>query len=201
ESAFWLAEHDFSKKDFAQAKTEYLELAKRSPDSPRAAQARQWAEWLEQREGGWREGAMGLAELGRRAAGENASLSLTLSKPDDDPAKAFQGRLAFRDPRHFYLSIAYGKSGFLLANNEDGTWYRALDQRQALRARQTLELPLPNLGVTASEEDKLSFQFGWAIGDSRPVHPQPVFTLAPTVLPALVSRLQGTVHLCKLTEK
>jgi TolA-binding protein len=200
ESAFWLAEHAFRRKEYDRARQEYLAVAEKYPQSPRAAQARQWADWLDKREALWQEAGAVLGELARRAGSGRPSLALEVRLESDDPGQVVQGRLAYQDARQFYLGLAWGEKNVLLASTRDGAWYRGFDQRQVVKARQRLELPLPNLEVKANDDATLSFLFGWSMSSSRPTEPGPLVQMPLSALPIAIAKLQSSVHLSKKVE-
>jgi outer membrane protein assembly factor BamD (BamD/ComL family) len=197
EAAFVLAEELFDKGDVKAAKAAYLHVAQAYPHSARAALARQWAAWADEMASSWPGVEEVLAHLILTASGPFPPLTLTVDCQWGDGKKTLHARLAYRDDRHLLLQLAYGPSGFLIANNAQGAWFQAVDQTSILHAKEPVGLPIPGFVVTLDQVKK-SLGVNFACGDQ--LHGAPPSIQMPTSLASYTAeKLRSAVHLHRLS--
>lgn len=192
---FWLAEHYYRHKEISRAEAEYKSLMKRYPHSARVEQARRWLAWLEGHDDAWSELEGVVARYATTAPDSPSGLGFRAVMRSSELGGSLRCRVAFQGTDRFLLELAAGNSGIVLANNEEGGWYRALGERVAFKARQRIELPRPHCEVGENSADgTMSLNFSW-LAPTRDAGPCLVLPLR--IAPSLVSSLQEQFHLCR----
>jgi TolA-binding protein len=194
ECAFWLAEAKFKEGDFTGARDAYLDLARKYPDSPRAATARDWAAWVGDLEPAWGEAQAALEKLIVQARGGRGALALHVSSAGTGPGNAFDVRLVFQDAKHLLLSATYGESTFLLANNKDGGWYRG-GLAPLVRVRGGVAVPMPHLKVEPDlATNRLNIGFDFSTDKNRETAE---LEIPLSLAQFTVDRNRSKFHLCR----
>jgi tetratricopeptide (TPR) repeat protein len=193
ESAFWLAEAAFADKEFEQAKAGYLDLAARYPHSPRAAQARRWAGWIDEREATGRELEQLVKGLLARLSAPTGGFAFRFRGEDAGHHKSLAARFAYQSATNdTFISLRLGELSVLLANNKDGFWYQPAGRAELVKGPPT-KLPRPTVVAQPDLANRhLSFGFGINGDDQAP--PASPFQVHPDLAPALVAGLQGLGH-------
>jgi tetratricopeptide (TPR) repeat protein len=194
ESAFWLAEAHFDDKEYDKARAGYLELAAKYPHSPRAAQARRWADWLGEREAMAPELDRAVRGLCRRLTEARGGFAFDLRADDSEQGTRLRARLAYdAGANQAYLSLRCGDFSVLVANNKDAFWYRPPGREEMVKAP---PLELPRAGLVANGDPVNNrINCGFGVGAQAPGDPGSPFQLSPGLAPALVSSLQTLGHL------
>jgi TolA-binding protein len=193
ESMMYMAEQEFDKGDTARAKALYLDLAKKYPDSPRAAQARAWAGWLDNADKDWKELQELLVSLALKGSAGKGAFSLRVSRQAEGGGKSIEGRVAFQDAQHYLLSLAVGPAAFLVAKNDEGQWCRFLDRPEVIKCKKGADMPLPQLIV----KDDAQFSFNWGFGAQAPAQSGPPIQIAPKAAEVYVGQWKKLFHLKK----
>jgi TolA-binding protein len=193
ECAFWLAEAQFADKEFDKARAAYLDLAAKYPHSPRAAQARRWAGWLGERDATGKELARVLGGLVRRLADARGGFAFRLQAGDSAQGKKMAVRFAYQGRTNDgYLSIRFGDTAVLLANNKDGFWYQPVGRPELVKAPRTT-LPRPSL-VAKTDPANNQLSFGMGVTSDEKAEAASPFQVSADVAPALTALVQAFGH-------
>jgi outer membrane protein assembly factor BamD (BamD/ComL family) len=193
ESAFWLAEKLFADQKHAEAQAAYRTLVAKYPNSPRAAQARRLADWIDHLDATRPELEKALAVVIQHLSREQFSLAFEMSGESSAKKKPLEFRLAWQGTEQFSLQARYGQVGGMVAGNAKGTWYHFLGATALYHDPGHLKLPMPQLVITADRHTGVwNFQGNLA---TDAAHAQPSIQIASDFAPVLARMLTNCYHI------
>ena len=163
ECAFWIAEELFREGNISTARRAYLDVADKYPKSFRAAQARNWAAEVEGSDTAWADVERLLMRLVAQANQPTGGLAFRVVATSKKHGELARCRLAVQDRNHFLLSLSLGTGGFVIANNKDGGWFRALGRDEIKRSDERINPPQLKVHVyidPVTNEPKFEFNAG-----------------------------------------